>query len=52
MTWPRGLQTATNSSAVKTPPTPTSVNWTPAFAPDAPVSYQTAWLSRLEVTRA
>ena len=50
MTWSRGLTAATKSSAVKTPPLPISVNWTPAFAAEPPVSCQTAWLSRLTMT--
>ena len=50
MTWPRGLQAAPNSAAVNMPHAPISVNWTPALAAPAPVSCQTAWLSRLTIT--
>ncbi len=50
MTWPRGLLAAPNSAAVNTPRAPISVNWTPALAAPAPVSCQTAWLSRLTMT--
>ena len=35
---------------VKTPRAPISVNWTPEFAAEPPVSCQTAWLSRLTMT--
>jgi hypothetical protein len=37
-------------SALKMPPLPISVSWTPAFAAEPPVSCQTAWLSRLTMT--
>ena len=47
---PRGLTASTNSSAVKTPRDPTSVNCTPALAAAPPVSYHTTWLSRLTMT--
>ena len=49
--WPRGLRAARNSSAVNSPPAPISVNWTPALAAAAPVSCQTAWLSRADDRR-
>src|SRR5678815_1335316 len=50
MTWPRGLTAAMSSSAVNTPRRPTTVNCTPAFAADPPVSCHTAWLSGLTIT--
>ncbi len=50
MMCPRGLIAASNSSGVKIPLAPISVNCTPEFAAEAPVSCQTAWLSLLTIT--
>jgi hypothetical protein len=50
MPWSRGLTAAMKASALKVPPLPISVSWTPAFAAEPPVSCQTAWLSRLTMT--
>jgi hypothetical protein len=50
MEWPGGLKAAAKSAAVNKPPLPTGVNCTPALAPLAPASCQTAWLSWLTIT--
>src|SRR5689334_15568400 len=39
-----------NSATLNTPRAPISLNCTPALAAEAPVSCQTAWLSRLTIT--
>ena len=50
MRWPRGLTAASNSAAVNQPGPPSSVSWTPAFAPPPPASCQTACASRETIT--
>ena len=44
------MTAASNSAAVNQPGPPSSVSWTPAFAPLPPVSCQTAWASRETIT--
>ena len=48
--WPRGLIAATSSVAVNSPSVPISANCTPALAAPAPVSCQTACVSRPTIT--